>query len=562
MENLFRLISKKYYVGHYLPYNTVGEIADTILEGPFGLKNQFIAHKNYFDGKHYVYTFDASVHGDEEEFTKNYGNPLSEVSVYRSTFVVEENEDKISLKVFYCGRHRKVGEPFFRKSTRLNYITFNKKTNIFTIGKNTEYHKKRGKGKSTVIRRNSFPISLTTDFYYSFMNGIGDAKQYNNELIEGTNIFLSAIGAETITTHTDLSVSLFGCLLDKQGIKKSDNWRGFYEIYPKPTKKDYKKNGFKFVDTYMSLHNISSEKVKKIIHKVQRPCFTSIVELIKVFGKDFILQRPEEELCEIFSLKNDDTPFMPTIPNIENFKKRDLYNCYRIYYLCKKESFSQHTFYDHIRFFSTLSKYEPIRWNATTLKELLSEHAVWSDKVDFYTRGKYSRMYSDEFVENISKPIEMKDGEVFTPVILQNSDQYVDESVHQSNCVRTYQDRPRSLIISLRKENGDRASIEYLPSIGKYVFNDTQPVFFDRVQTLGRYNYSLDESWNDAIFQLDVRLKTINKKLWGNPIAKFISGGGTKEFEFLFDEDGRLTWKNNDGSVDIGDELPYIDLEW
>jgi hypothetical protein len=50
--------------------------------------------------------------------------------------------------------------------------------------------------------------------------------------------------------------------------------------------------------------------------------------------------------------------------------------------------------------------------------------------------------------------------------------------------------------------------------------------------------------------------------LWGNPIAKFISGGGTKEFEFLFDEDGRLTWKNNDGSVDIGDELPYIDLEW
>ena len=171
-------------------------------------------------------------------------------------------------------------------------------------------------------------------------------------------------------------------------------------------------------------------------------------------------------------------------------------------------------------------------------------------------------MYSDEFVENISKPIEMKDGEVFTPVILQNSDQYVDESVHQSNCVRTYQDRPGSLIISLRKENGDRASIEYRPSIGKYGLNDTQPMFFDRVQTLGKYNYSLDESWNDAIFQLDVRLKTITKKLWGNPVAKFISGGGTKEFEFLFDEDGRLTWKNNDGSVDIGDELPYIDLEW
>ena len=87
-------------------------------------------------------------------------------------------------------------------------------------------------------------------------------------------------------------------------------------------------------------------------------------------------------------------------------------------------------------------------------------------------------------------------------------------------------------------------------------------MFFDRVQTLGKYNYSLDESWDEAIFQLDVRFKTITKKLWGNPVAKFISGGGTKEFEFLFNEDGKLTWKNNDGSVDIGDELPYIDLEW
>jgi len=89
MENLFRLISKRYYVGHYLPYNDVGDIADSIVDGPFGLKNQFTAHKNYFDGKHYVYTFDKSLHGDEEEFTKNYGNPLCEVSIYRSTFVVE-----------------------------------------------------------------------------------------------------------------------------------------------------------------------------------------------------------------------------------------------------------------------------------------------------------------------------------------------------------------------------------------------------------------------------------------------------------------------------------------
>ncbi len=559
MEVLFKIINKKFYVGHYLPYNSVGDFADSILEDPFGVKENYRAQKDYFDGKHYVYCFDKSVNGSEEEFLKNYGNPLCEATLYRSTFVVEENEDKISLKVFYCGRHRKVGEVFFRKSTKLNYITFNKKTSIFTVGRNNEYHKKRGKGKVNVVRRNSFPVSLTTDFYYSFMNGVEDSKTYNDEIMEGVNVFLSKIGAETITKYRDLPVSLFGCLLDKQGVKKSDNWRGFYDIFPKPTKKDYKKNGFKFIDTFMNLHNIKSEKVKKILHKVQNPCFQSIRELCKVFGKDFILQRPDEELCIVFNLKNDETPFAPPL-YFDNFKKRDLNNCYQTYLSFKKDTdISFHSFYDHIRFFNTLSRYEPIRWNSKGLKEFNAEHVLWSDKVEFYTRGKYNRHYSPEFVEKISKPIELTDGRVFTPVILQKNEEYVDESVNQSNCVRTYQDRPRSLIISLRNENGDRASIEYLPSIGKFGMNDSQPIHFNRVQTLGKFNQTLNESWDDAIFKLDVRLKTITEKIWGNPTAEFITGSGVREIKFVFKESGGLTWESVHNNND-SDYLPFYDL--
>jgi hypothetical protein len=556
MDNLFKLINEKHYVGYYLPYNSVGEITDSI----FGLKETYHA-KHSFDGKHYVYTFDKSVNGDKEEFEKNYGNLFCEVTVYRSTFVVEENEDKICLKVFYCGKHRKVGEVFFRKSTKLCYITFNKKTNIFTVGRNTEYHKKRGKGKSSVVRRNSFPISLTTDGYYSFMNGLDDPKTYGLEVINGINTFLSKIGAETISEYKKLPMSLFGCLLDKQGIKKPDNWRGYYEIYPKPTKKDYVKNGLKMVDAYMKLHDVSSEKIKKVLHKIQNPCFKSIKNLINIFGKDFILQRPEKELGIIFNTTNDETPFSPEQEFIQSFKKRDLFNCYLIYLLCKKDpDLSVHTFYDHIRFFNTLSRFEPVRWNSKTLKEFNAEHTLWSDKVDFYTKGKYNRFYSKEFVEKLSKPIELKDGRVFEPVVLQKSEEYVDESVNQSNCVRTYQDRPASLIISLRNEQEERASIEYLPSIGKFGINDTQPIHFNRVQTLGKFNQSLDESWDDAIFQLDVRLKTINQNMWGTPTAEFVTGGSKKEYEFLFDDNGRLCWTNTDDSIDIGDDLPYIDF--
>ena len=137
-------------------------------------------------------------------------------------------------------------------------------------------------------------------------------------------------------------------------------------------------------------------------------------------------------------------------------------NCYQIYLATKTDPFASiHSFYDHIRFFDIISRHEPVKWMSKTLKEFNSEHSTWSDKVDFYTKGKYSRQYSEDFVGYVSKPIVTKNDEVFTPVVLQSSEEYVNESVHQSNCVRTYQNRPSSLIISLRKENGDRASIEY-----------------------------------------------------------------------------------------------------
>jgi hypothetical protein len=564
MDNLFTLINEKHYVGHYLPYNSVGENNSDFNEDDEPL---FILRKSnprdHFDGKHLFYTFDKSVNGSKEEFEKNYGNPLCEVTVQRSTFVVEENEDKVCLKVFYCGKHRKAGEVFFRKSTKLNYITFNKKTNIFTVGKNTEYHKKRGKGKGSVVRRNSFPISLTTDGYHSFMNGLDDAKTYNLEITEGINLFLSKIGAEKIINYVSLPMSLFGCLLDKQGVKKPDNWRGYYNVYPKPTKKDYKKYGFKMVDAYMKLNDVSSEKIKKVLHKVQNPCFKSIKMLMDVFGRDFILQRPEEELCIIFNTKTDESPFQPVRHYFENFGKRDISNCYQIYLISKTDHLASiHSFYDHVRFFDILSRNEPVKWMSKTLKEFNAEHTIWSDKVDFYTTGKYSRQYSNEFVERVSKPIITSDKIAFNAIVLQSSEEYVDESVHQSNCVRTYQNRPSSLIISLRKENGDRASIEYRPSIGKFGTNENQPVNFKRVQTLGRFNNMLDDTWDDAIFILDVRLKSITSRVWGNPIAEFVTGGGRKEYNFIFDKDGQLNWEHLTNSIDIGDDLPYIDFEW
>jgi hypothetical protein len=105
--------------------------------------------------------------------------------------------------------------------------------------------------------------------------------------------------------------------------------------------------------------------------------------LINIFGKDFILQRPEEELGIIFNTTGDETPFQPIEHYFENFGKRDMSNCYQIYLLSKTDhNLSVHTFYDHVRFFDVLSRYEPVKWMSKTLKEFNAEHTIWSDKVE------------------------------------------------------------------------------------------------------------------------------------------------------------------------------------
>jgi len=50
--------------------------------------------------------------------------------------------------------------------------------------------------------------------------------------------------------------------------------------------------------------------------------------------------------------------------------------------------------------------------------------------------------------------------------------------------------------------------------------------------------------------------------VWGNPLAEFVTGGGRKEYNFVFDKDGQLNWEHLTNSIDIGDDLPYIDFEW
>jgi hypothetical protein len=152
---------------------------------------------------------------------------------------------------------------------------------------------------------------------------------------------------------------------------------------------------------------------------------------------------------------------------------------------------------------------EPVKWKSRTHDEFTQEHYEWSEKYSHYTNGDFTRVYNPKFVEFINEVILTKDGPYF-PEVLLTSKRYNNESMFQSNCVKSYIKRVDSLLISLRRGEGDteeRASIEY--QIIPLVWPDKIEFNLNRVQTLGKYNHRLDSSWDDAIFKLDERISVM-----------------------------------------------------
>jgi hypothetical protein len=57
---------------------------------------------------------------------------------------------------------------------------------------------------------------------------------------------------------------------------------------------------------------------------------------------------------------------------------------------------------------------------------------------------------------------------------------------------------------------------------------------------------------------LEVRLKTVTLKMWGNPSAQYITGYKSQEMELKFNENGKLCWDNLHKDEDM-DYLAFYD---
>jgi hypothetical protein len=228
-------------------------------------------------------------------------------------------------------------------------------------------------------------------------------------------------------------------------------------------------------------------------------------------------------------------------------EKRRAFNFLREYVL-KTSMFGVSTFMDHLRMIRELKLLgeNDITWKATNIHEFNEEHSKLASKVEYHKKGFYVRIYPKNFTDLIEMPIVTED-DLFYPILIKDTDEYISESAVQSNCVKTYIGNPSSYIVSLRrddKNSNDRATIEfYLTKFG------TDLPYFRVKQALGKYNQSLSQLWEPPIQKLLLRFaKSLGKDNFESvKIEKKFQNGKKLCSDTYWDEEGYLKWS----SVDI-----------
>ena len=504
-EELFNYTVKKYQVSEYLDTNPIRPLKKEVEDDFWGTIETSLSsgrHTSYTPWGDYTFNADYDT---EEKFVEHYGNPLTSLYLNRVIICVTKENDKVSFKIFNYSKTRRVAGKWFKLRTNCKFITFNYKTNALYTGSLDNYHLKRKCRKSVSrVLFNSDPINNMRRYLRESFNSIVDKDKVDIPTIVNQVIstFVNAIPGTELYADLLPEQRIYKRYLDAQGTKVPNNWFELMNAYPQPKKKDLVKCEYKYIDALMRVHNLKGDKVKRVLHNLKS--FEGVLNFnnaCSIFGEKFILNQPDE-FVQLLLEHNKQSTFHNNIGK-GLLTKKEFSNFFEIFKLFQKGLINHNVIEDHFRFYRLLDQMEPVKWTSRTHDEFVQEHYDWSEKYNHYTNGDFTRIYNQEFVDKVNEVILTKDGPYY-PEVLTTSKRYNNESSFQSNCVKTYIRRVDSLLISMRRGNGDmeeRASIEY-----RIRLNNDKSFQLDRGQTLGKRNDRLDDTWDDALFKLDSRI--------------------------------------------------------
>ena len=522
-EELFNLTRKEYRVLEYSDTNRLltkeeedaypfGVVRSSALWGHFEVKDE---------------------HNTEDIFIEHYGNPFAYVEMTRRIITITKEGDKITFKMFWYNRRRRIASKWFKTNTQCKFITFNHKTNALYTGSLDNYHLKRNCRKR--IKRtlfNSDPINKIRCWVRDSFND-EDKKTIDVPTIvnQVVSVFVNSIPGTEKYPELLPEQKIYRRYLDAQGVKYPNNWFELIDAYPQPKKKDLVKCDYKYVDALMKVHNLKGDKIKKSLHTITKFVDANHFNYAcKIFGEKFILNQPDD-IINLFLSAWDLGTLSGNVTFFNSLSKSEKLNFFEIYKLYYRKLINSHTVNDHIRFYNFLKNLEPVKWKSKTHDEFTQEHYDWSEKYNHYTNGDFTRIYNPTFVEKVNEVILTKDGPYY-PEVLLTSKRYNNESFFQNNCVKTYIKRVSSLLISLRRGEGEteeRASVEY--DIVPLVWSNGDFNFkLNRVQTLGKFNHRLDSSWDDVLVKLDERISVMEYEKLFDTLQIEGEFGGRKVF--------------------------------
>ena len=537
MEKLYDFSLSSY---HTMLYKDYCEVDEDILLGEHDSDTPpIIASFNKFSLIRKEFDYDKTLLG-EEPYVENYNNLFAHLMFKRLSLYVEKNEDKVSIKFFLYYKGRQAGKKYFKKDTICHFLTYNFKQNCLYNGHIKNYHLKR-KSKKLLTKNNwsNKPIQAFIQLWINHIRGmrLNDferIEQSGKEVNDAVGIFLSNISG------TDMNINgydnvIYKRYLDGIGVKVPNNWMYFNRTFPQITKKIFKKHKFKFVDAFMGFYGLFGDKVKRVLHNVTSTDGTESLKFaLEFFGKDFILSQPDhfiKETIESTTFFMDWENYLNNQQlNINDYTKTEVRYCFEIFKLVVRGEINFHSFTDHIRYKNRLKNFEPVMWRAKDYDSFSEEHYIWSEKIGSLSSAQYRRIFDEKFKQYIEEPIDD-----YYPVLLNETKEYNMESFNQSNCVRSYVDKPASIIISLRKGDNNsrnRATIEYK------IEDNFNKIRFNRVQSLGRHNEKLDETWTKVLIELDTRMfYTLENDIFKLPEVEIKYGGKTFMSHLIFVED-------------------------
>ena len=455
----------------------------------------------------------------EEEIKKYFASPFNSFYTDLYSVSIEEVGDKISIRCYNQFKRRSVGSKFFKVRRVTKYLTYNTKTKNFYCG---EINKKNKASLRKTCRVNSFAYNDIENFIYSIRGCVSDINRVPTKEVFPITKFVDKHFKETISVFekffelaeqktgvtvkpisnlNEVSMRLKEIYLKDNCVKTPDTIDSFCKVYiPKKILLKHKN----YIDSFMEYYKLNGKRIKKILNQNHKVMYQRMVFLFNILGVDYFNRINES----VYTAGNDDSRnesngiplLLPTasITLTKTDKEKMILglNDFVDYQLITEHfslKYQLMNSYNHI-----------VKPKFKDRRSFNVEHNEWSQLLQSYKKGKITRHYGKDAIENIEESISSWSAEYY-PVVLLTSDDYNNESAVQSNCVRGYSEKSFNIIISLRmgsKSSKERATVEY--QFGKYDII--------REQTYGKFNNTLSPMWDTPLEILDKRMSSLYKE--------------------------------------------------